>query len=58
MLFLIFSVPIGLIAGYLCFVCARQKYTGAALLTGGVAIMCLIISVAIVAVGLFVAKST
>ncbi len=54
MLFLIFFVPIGLLSGYLCFTCIRQKYTGAALLTGGVSAACLIISLVIVAAGMFV----
>ena len=58
MLFLLFIVPIGLVAGYLCFTCARQKYTGAALLMGGVAALCLIISLIIIAAGMFVAKAT
>lgn len=58
MFFLIFFVPIGLIAGYLAFSCARQKYTGAALLMGGVSAVCLIISLLIVAAGLFVVKAT
>jgi len=58
MLFLIFFVPIGLICGYLAFTCVRQKYTGAALLMGGVSAVCLIISLLILAAGLFVVKST
>ena len=58
MLFLIFFVPIGLIAAYLCYSCIRQKYTGAALLTGGVAALCLIVSIIIVAAGLFFVKAT
>lgn len=58
MFFLIFFLPVGLIAGYLAFTCVRQKYTGAALLMGGVAAVCLIISLLIVAAGLFVIKAT
>ncbi len=58
MFFLIFFVPIGLITGYLTVTCMRQKYTGAALLMGGITLVCLIISLIIVAAGLFVVKAT
>lgn len=58
MFFLIFSVPIGLVAAYMTFVCARQKHTSAALLMGGVTAACLIVSLLIVAAGMFVAKVT
>lgn len=58
MFFLLFFVPIGLLCAYLCFICIRQKYTGAALLMGGVAAVCLIISLVIVAAGVFVVKAT
>ncbi|WP_020675428.1 hypothetical protein [Geopsychrobacter electrodiphilus] len=58
MFFLIFFVPIGLISAYLAFSCVRQKYTGAALLMGGVAAACLIISLLILIAGLFVVKAT
>ncbi len=58
MFFLIFFVPIGLIAGYLAFTCIRQKYTGAAMLMGGVAALCLFVSLLILAVGLFIVKAT
>jgi len=57
MLFLFFLIPICLICGYLCFTCIRQKYTGAALLMGGVSVMCLIISLVIIAAGIFVSKT-
>jgi hypothetical protein len=57
MLFLIFFIPIGLIAGYLSYTCIRQKYTGAAMLMGGVSAACLIISLLILAAGLFVMKA-
>ncbi len=57
MLFLLFFVPIGLIAGYLAFTCARQKYTGAAFLMGGVSVVCLGISAVIIAVGVFFVKA-
>ena len=58
MLFLIFFVPIGLIAGYLAFICVRQKHKGAAILMGGVSALCLTISILIVAAGLFFVKAT
>ncbi len=58
MLFLIFFIPIGMITGYLTFICARQKYLGAALLMGAATAACLIISLLIVAAGLFVIKAT
>ncbi len=58
MLFLLFFIPIGLIAGYLAFTCARQKYTGAAFLMGGVSVVCLGISVLIISAGVFFVKVT
>jgi len=58
MFFLIFFVPIGLLTGYLCFSCVRQKHTGPAMLMGGVSAVCLIISLLILAAGLFVIKAT
>lgn len=57
MLFLIFIIPIGLIAAYLCFTCLRQKYTGAALLMGGVSLVCAILSLVIIAGAMFVSKT-
>ncbi|MCF6180192.1 MAG: hypothetical protein L3J63_12520 [Geopsychrobacter sp.] len=58
MFFLLFFMPIGLITAYLAFICIRQKYTGAALLMAGVSAVCLIISLLILAAGLFVVKAT
>ncbi len=58
MFFLVFLVPIGLVAAYMTFVCARQKHTGAALLMGAATAVCAIISLLIVVIGLFVAKAT
>jgi hypothetical protein len=58
MLFLIFFVPIGLISGYLAYNCVRQKHKSAALLMGGVSVFCLVISMIIVAAGLFFVKAT
>jgi hypothetical protein len=58
MLFLIFFVPIGLLAAYLAVTCVRQKYTGAALLMGGIAAICLILSLVILYAGLFFVSST
>ncbi len=58
MFFLIFFVPVGLVTAYLAFSCVRQKHTGAALLMGGIAAVCLIISLLILAAGMFVVKAT
>jgi hypothetical protein len=58
MFFLIFFIPISLITAYLAFTCARQKYTAAALLMGGVSAVCLILSLLIVAAGTFIVKAT
>jgi len=58
MLFLIFLIPIGLISGYLCFTCLRQKFHGAALLMGGVALLCLVLSLVILAAANFVVNAS
>ncbi len=57
MLFLVFVVPIGLVSGYMCVLCARQKYMGAALLMGGVTAVCAIISLVIIVGTMFVSKT-
>lgn len=48
MLFLFFTIPIGLIATYLCVICVRQKYVGAALLMAGTAVACAVFSVVMI----------
>jgi len=57
MFFLLFFVPIGFLCAYLSFICMRQKYTGAALLMGGIAAVCTIISFVIIAAAFLVVKT-
>lgn len=57
MLFLLLIIPVGLISAYMTFICARQKYTGAALLMGSVTAVCVILALIIIAAALFVSQT-